>query len=72
MDGSTNGNPTGLSSTTRSNSSPEQRATESAALSPELVREVTEKVYALMLQDLKLAHERLGYSHMDFRYNGGR
>ena len=35
-----------------------ESAQQTAPITPELVRQVTEKVYALWLQDLKIARER--------------
>ncbi|MEZ4616973.1 MAG: hypothetical protein R2867_15915 [Caldilineaceae bacterium] len=49
-----------------------QDAGETVAITPELVREVTEKVYVLLLQDLKLARERMGHAAVGLRDNGGR
>jgi hypothetical protein len=37
-----------------------ERHPESGAMTPELVREVTEKVYALLMMDLRRARERRG------------
>lgn len=51
---------------------PSQNADGTVAITSELVREVTEKVYALLLQDLRLGRERTGNSSLGFRHRGGR
>jgi hypothetical protein len=50
-----------------------ERHPDSGALTPELVREVTEKVYALLMNDLRMARERRGPSSSHTRHRpGGR
>jgi len=44
----------------------------SLAITPELVQEVTEKVYALLMQELKLERERVGRLRHHFKAVGGR
>lgn len=51
----------------------------SVAITPDLVREVTDKVYALLLRDLKIERERGGHGSSgftrfrnNFRSSGGR
>lgn len=38
-------------------------------LSPEKVRKVAEKVYAMFLKDMKIAHERSGHNNKTSRVN---
>jgi|GEM_PF-2356479 len=61
-----------MNSSSASNPTNQQAAEHSAAITPELVQEVTEKVYALMLQELKLERERAGRLRQDFKSVGGR
>lgn len=43
-----------------------------AGVTPELVREVTEKVYALLLADLKRERERMPLTQWSDRLPGGK
>ncbi len=47
------------------------RPQDAAAITPELVREVAEKVYALMVMDLKLGRERRGVAATTTRLRRG-
>ncbi len=44
--------------TEQPNQSPSGQATSPGAITPALVREVADKVYQLMLRDLRVEHER--------------
>lgn len=46
-------------------------ASMTAGITPELVREVTEKVYALLLADLKRERERMNVTHGRSRFLEG-
>lgn len=61
-----------LNNSSASNSPNKQDTDGSVAITPELVQEVTEKVYALMLQELKLERERAGHWRHAFKSVGGR
>ena len=46
-------------------------AAKSAEITPELVKEVTEKVFAMMLKDIKIARERFRGSANTYHHKGG-
>jgi len=48
-----------------------ERHPESSSITPELVREITEKVYVMLLTDLKKARERQGMGVGSRHTSGG-
>lgn len=57
---------------TNSSQSSESSQGNSAEITPELVKEVTQKVYALMLKDMKIARERFRINANTHQRKGGR
>lgn len=62
----------GLKESNSTATTSEQGNDHSLAVTPELVQEVTEKVYALLMQELKLERERAGRLRHHFKAVGGR